>query len=64
MTILSGLWDIHVHTTINAHSDHAFWDKTYPPLLKEVIMPASIHQLVMVGVTSARDFGAPLEESI
>lgn len=64
MSVLPGLWDMHVHTMINGHADYAYWDKTYPPLFKEVIMPASAHQLLMAGVTSARDLGAPLEESI
>ncbi len=64
MTVLPGLWDMHVHTMINGHADYGYWDKTYPPLLKDVIMPASAHQLLMAGVTSARDLGAPLEESI
>ncbi|WP_238474614.1 amidohydrolase family protein [Maribacter algarum] len=64
MTVLPGLWDMHVHTMINGHSDYTYWDKTYPPLFKDVIMPASAHQLLMAGVTSARDLGAPLEESI
>ena len=64
MTVLPGLWDMHVHTMITGHSDYAYWDKTYPPLLKDVIMPASAHQLLLAGVTSARDLGAPLEESI
>ncbi len=64
MTVLPGLWDMHVHTMINGHADYAYWDKTYPPLLKDVIMPSSAHQLLMAGVTSARDLGAPLEESI
>ena len=64
MTVLPGLWDMHVHTMINGHSDYSYWDKTYPPLLEDVIMPASARQLLMAGVTSARDLGAPLEESI
>lgn len=64
MTVLPGLWDMHVHTMINGHADYAYWDKTYPPLLKDVIMPSSAEQLLMAGVTSARDLGAPLEESI
>ncbi|WP_281542834.1 amidohydrolase family protein [Maribacter aestuarii] len=64
MTVLPGLWDMHVHTMINGHADYAYWDKTYPPLLNNVIMPSSAHQLLMAGVTSARDLGAPLEESI
>ncbi|MGB5817846.1 MAG: amidohydrolase family protein [Saonia sp.] len=64
MTVLPGLWDMHVHTMINGHADYAYWDKTYPPLFKDVIMPSSAHQLLMAGVTSARDLGAPLEASI
>ncbi len=64
MSVLPGLWDMHVHTMLNGHADYAYWDKTYPPLWKDVIMPSSAHQLLMAGVTSARDLGAPLEESI
>ncbi len=64
MTVLPGLWDMHVHTMLNGHADYAYWDKTYPPLLQNVIMPASAEQLLMAGVTSARDLGGPLEESI
>lgn len=64
MTVLPGLWDMHVHTMITGHANYNYWDKTYPPLFKDVIMPASAHQLLMAGVTSARDLGGPLEESI
>jgi imidazolonepropionase-like amidohydrolase len=64
MTVLPGLWDMHVHLMINGHSDYAHWDKTYPPVMESVIMPASAKQLLMAGVTSARDLGAPLEASI
>ena len=62
--MLPGLWDMHVHLMINGHSDYAHWDKTYPPQMEKVIMPASAKQLLMAGVTSARDLGAPLEASI
>jgi len=64
MSVLPGLWDMHVHLMINGHSNYAYWDKKYPPLFKDVIMPASAKQLLLAGVTSARDLGAPLEESI
>lgn len=64
MSVLPGLWDMHVHLMINGHSNYAHWDKTYLPLLEKVIMPSSAHQLLMAGVTSARDLGAPLEASI
>lgn len=64
MDVLPGLWDMHVHLMINGHSNYSHWDKKYPPLFKDVIMPSSAKQLLMAGVTSARDLGAPLEESI
>ena len=64
MSVLPGLWDMHVHLMINGHSDYAHWDKTYPPQMETVIMPASAKQLLMAGVTSVRDLGAPLKASI
>ena len=64
MTVMPGLWDMHVHLMINGHADYAYWDKTYLPKLRDVIMPASAEQLLMAGITSARDLGAPLEDSI
>jgi len=64
MSVMPGLWDMHVHLMINGHSNYAHWDKKYPPLFRDVIMPSSAKQLLMAGVTSARDLGAPLAESI
>ena len=64
MTVLPGLWDMHVHLMINGHSDYPHWDRTYPSLFESVIMPASARQLLLAGVTSARDLGGPLEASI
>ncbi|MFQ5630586.1 MAG: amidohydrolase family protein, partial [bacterium] len=64
MSVLPGLWDMHVHLMINGHADYAHWDRKYPPLFESVIMPASAKQLLLAGVTSARDLGAPLEASI
>lgn len=64
MSILPGLWDCHVHTMLLGHSDYDHWDKTYPARFGSDIMPAAAHQLLMAGVTSARDLGAPLKESI
>ena len=64
MSVLPGLWDMHVHLMLVGHSDYDHWDKTYPDRFGPDIMPAAAHQLLMAGVTSARDLGAPLEESI
>src|SRR5205823_8099463 len=61
MSVLPGLWDMHVHLMIDGHADYDHWDKTYSGQLEQVIMPASARQLLMAGVTSARDLGAPLE---
>jgi hypothetical protein len=64
MTVLPGLWDMHVHTMIAGHADYDHWDKAYMSQFESVIMPASARQLLMAGVTSARDLGGPLEASI
>jgi len=62
MDVLPGLWDAHVHLMIVGHSDYAHWDATYPDRLRDEIMPAAAEQLLMAGVTSARDLGAPLDD--
>ena len=64
MTVLPGLWDMHVHLMLVGHSNYDHWDRTYPDRFGPDIMPAAAEQLLMAGVTSARDLGAPLEESI
>lgn len=64
MTVMPGLWDMHVHLMINGHADYAHWDTAYPPQLRSVIMPSSAEQLLWAGVTSARDLGGPLAESL
>ena len=64
MDVLPGLWDCHVHTMLLGHSDYTHWDKTYPARLGSEIMPAAARQLLMAGITSARDLGGPLKESI
>lgn len=62
MSVLPGLWDMHVHLMIVGHADYEHWDRTYPPLFRSTIMPAAAKQLLLAGVTSARDLGAPLED--
>ncbi|MBT8062046.1 MAG: amidohydrolase family protein, partial [Gammaproteobacteria bacterium] len=64
MDVLPGLWDMHVHLMITGHSDYAYWDKAYPDKLAGEIMPASAEQLLLAGVTTARDLGAPLDDSL
>src|SRR5215475_12727232 len=64
MDVLPGLWDCHVHTMILGHSDYGHWDKTYEKRFGSEIMPAAAHQLLMAGITSARDLGGPLQDSL
>lgn len=64
MSVLPGLWDSHVHLMITGHSDYEHWDKHYLDRQVDEIMPASARQLLLAGITSARDLGAPLEDSI
>ncbi len=64
MTVLPGLWDMHVHLMLNGHANYDHWHPTYAGRQRDVIMPASAAQLLRAGVTGARDLGAGLEESI
>jgi len=62
MTVLPGLWDMHVHLMLAGHGNYATWDRVYPPRLGPEILPATARQTLLAGVTSVRDLGAPLDE--
>ena len=64
MDVLPGLWESHAHLMLNGHADYAHWDVAYKDRLADEIMPASAEQLLLAGVTSARDLGAPLKPSV
>lgn len=64
MDVLPGLWENHAHLKLTGHADYEYWDKVYPDRLVDEIMPASAVQLLLAGITSARDLGAQLEDSI
>jgi imidazolonepropionase-like amidohydrolase len=64
MSVLPGLMDMHVHLMILGHSDYEYWDKTFLNRFRDEIMPIAAKQLLMSGVTTARDLGAPLEDSL
>ena len=59
LTVLPGLWDLHVHLMYAGHPDGRYWFDTYTPQFEQVIMPASAEQLLMAGVTTVRDLAAP-----
>lgn len=64
MDVLPGLWESHAHLMLNGHSDYVHWDKAYIDRFGDEIMPASAVQLLLAGITSARDLGAPLKDSV
>lgn len=64
MDVLPGLWENHAHLMLTGHSDYAHWDEAYKDRLASEIMPASMAQLLAAGITSARDLGAPLEDTV
>jgi imidazolonepropionase-like amidohydrolase len=61
LTVLPGLWDMHTHLQYSAHADLGHWNATYQPQMQDVIMPAIASQLLMAGITSARDLMAPTD---
>jgi imidazolonepropionase-like amidohydrolase len=61
MTVLPGLWDMHVHLLYAGHTSLQYWHRTYTGRFASDIMPATSMQLLRSGVTSARDLGAPAE---
>ena len=63
-TVMPGLMDMHVHLMILGHGDYDHWDRTYPSQFRDVIMPISAKELLLAGVTTARDLGAPLEDIV
>lgn len=64
MDVLPGLWENHAHLMLTGHADYEHWRKEYTSKLATEIMPASAEQLLLSGITSARDLGAPLEDSM
>ena len=59
LTMLPGLWDLHVHLMYAGHPDGRYWFNTYTAQFEPVIMPASAEQMLMAGVTAVRDLAAP-----
>jgi len=64
MDVLPGLWESHAHLMLVGHADYPHWQRNYGDRYGTEIMPAAAEQLLLAGVTSARDLGAPLEVSI
>lgn len=61
--LLPGLWESHAHIQLTGHADYVHWQAKYKDRFADEIMPASLVQLLLAGVTSVRDLGAPLEDT-
>src|ERR1051325_6052040 len=59
MTVMPGLIDMHVHLCIVGYEEPNFILK-YMAREEREIMPASARQLLLNGITTARDLGSPL----
>lgn len=62
MTVLPGLIDMHVHLHILGHGDYKRWDELYGKRDRDLVMPIAAKQLLMAGITTARDLGARLDD--
>jgi imidazolonepropionase-like amidohydrolase len=60
MTVLPGLWDLHVHLMYSGHPNPGAWFK-HAKDFERVTIPASARQMLMGGVTSVRDLAAPAD---
>ena len=60
MTVLPGLWDLHVHLIYSGHPNPGAWF-THDADFEQVTIPASARQMLMGGVTSVRDLAAPAD---
>ena len=61
-TVLPGLIDMHVHLHLLGHGDYKRWDALYGTRDSDLVMPIAARQLLMAGITSARDMGAKLPD--
>jgi imidazolonepropionase-like amidohydrolase len=60
MTVLPGLWDLHVHLVYSGHPNPTAWFR-HAADFERVTIPASARQMLMAGVTSVRDLAAPAD---
>jgi imidazolonepropionase-like amidohydrolase len=60
MTVLPGLWDLHVHLIYSGHPNPSAWFR-HAADFERVTIPASARQMLMAGVTSVRDLASPAD---
>jgi imidazolonepropionase-like amidohydrolase len=64
MTVMPGIMDMHVHLMLIGHGNYDHWFRVYPSKWRDVTMPIAARELLMAGVTTARDLGARLDDII
>ena len=64
MDVLPGLWENHAHLMLTGHADYPHWQSTYVDRFATEIMPATATHLLLAGVTSTRDLGAALDDTV
>ncbi|RUO77535.1 amidohydrolase family protein [Idiomarina seosinensis] len=62
--VLPGLWENHAHIQLTGHADYPHWQENYADRFVDEVMPAALVQLLLAGVTSVRDLGAPLDDTV
>lgn len=62
--VMPGLWESHAHIMLVGHANYTHWQEAYRDRQVDEIMPAALVQLLLAGITSVRDLGAPLEDSV
>ncbi len=60
LTVLPGLWDLHVHLIYSGHPNPGTWFR-HAADFERITIPASARQMLMAGVTSVRDLAAPAD---
>jgi imidazolonepropionase-like amidohydrolase len=60
MTVLPGLWDLHLHLQNSGHTSREFWHTNMTPRYEREVFPANAQILLSAGVTTARDMGTTL----
>lgn len=66
-TMMPGMIELHAHLVLLGHGNYGEWFPwvaTQGPTMLTTVMETAAKQLVMAGVTSAVDLGAPLKESL
>lgn len=60
LTVLPGLWDLHVHLIYSGHPNPGAWFR-HAADFERITIPASARQMLTAGVTSVRDLAAPAD---